>query len=80
MTFKKLQEALGKDVLPVEYGGTNGTMQENIDDIHKMILNNRKWLIEQTKLKANEQKRVGKGKSYSDVFGMEGSFRQLEFD
>ena len=25
-----LHEAVGKDVLPVEYGGTNGTLQEHI--------------------------------------------------
>ena len=27
-----LHEAVGKDVLPVEYGGTNGTIQDHIGD------------------------------------------------
>ncbi len=28
--FKQLHEALGKEVLPSEFGGTNGSMQDHI--------------------------------------------------
>lgn len=28
--YKKLQAEVGKDVLPAEYGGTNGTLQDHI--------------------------------------------------
>ncbi len=44
------------------------------------VLKRRDWLLAQTKLKSNEKKRQGMVKSYSDIFGMEGSFRQLDFD
>ena len=37
------------------------------------------WIQDQTKFKTDESKRVQK-KGYADIFGMEGSFRQLEFD
>ncbi len=40
----------------------------------------RDYLLRQTKHKSNEKKRQGAVKTYSDIFGMEGSFRQLEFD
>ena len=38
------------------------------------------WLSKQYKHKSNEKKRPGKEILYSDLFGMEGSFRQLTVD
>ena len=46
----------------------------------KEALTNRDWLIEQSKLKSNENMRRGKGKNYSDQFEIEGSFRHLDID
>ncbi len=46
----------------------------------KLVMSHRKFLLEQAKLKTDEKRRVGMVKTYSDIFGMEGSFRQLEFD
>ena len=43
------------------------------------MVENRKWIMEQTKYRSEENKRQVK-RTYSDIFGMEGSFRQLEFD
>ena len=39
-----------------------------------------KFFATQSKYKTDEKKRMGKSKTHSDIFGMEGSFRQLAFD
>jgi len=78
--FSKIQEELGKEVLPEEYGGTNGKLQDHIDALIVDVEKNASWLSKQYKYKSNEKKRPGKEILYSDLFGMEGSFRQLSVD
>jgi len=87
-------------VLPIEYGGTNGRIQDHVgkrrfrslgtcnlqmrllssDALRKEMNSREKWYKEQSKLKSNEKKRVGAPKTHSDLFGMVGSFRQLNVD
>ena len=50
------------------------------DILVKDISGRRDWLKKQSKLKAEEKKRRGSQKTYADIFGMEGSFRQLNID
>jgi len=38
------------------------------------------WFKEQELFKADESKRPGKPKTHDDLFGLEGSFRQLIID
>lgn len=38
------------------------------------------WFKEQEAIKADESKRPGKPTNYDDLFGMDGSFRQLTID
>ena len=78
--FSKLHEEVGTEILPKEYGGTNGCMQDHLDDLIKNLDKNSSWISKQYKYKSNEKKRPGKEKLYSDIFGMEGSFRQLSVD
>ena len=46
----------------------------------KIFEDNRQWFADVCKYKAEERKRPGKAKTYSDIFGMEGSFRKLNVD
>jgi len=78
--LSKMQEDVGLDILPKEYGGTNGTIDELTDYWMKRMEEKRDWLMEQTKFKTDETKRPGKPKLHSDIFGIEGSFRKLEID
>ena len=49
------------------------------DVMKDLMWANKDWIQDQTKFKTDESKRVQQ-KGYADIFGMEGSFRQLEFD
>ena len=49
------------------------------DMMKGLLLDNKAWIQDQTKFKTDESKRITR-RGYADIFGMEGSFRQLEFD
>ena len=78
--FTEIHEQLGKEVLPEEYGGTNGKLQDHVEYTCRMISDKRDWLKLRTELKSDEAKRVGQAKDYNEIFGMEGSFRKLNLD
>lgn len=75
-----LQEDLGTDILPAEYGGTNGTLAELTDYWKAEVTSNRTTLMSLCQYKTDESRRPGKPKNHADLFGIEGSFRKLEID
>lgn len=62
-------EALGSEILPVEYGGTNDSVEQHITFWKEQMDINRDWLQAQTKYKTDEIKRKGKPKVAADIFG-----------
>lgn len=41
---------------------------------------NKEWIINMANMKSDETKRLGKPKTYNEMFGMEGSFKTLTVD
>ncbi|KAK4879908.1 hypothetical protein RN001_008054 [Aquatica leii] len=80
LCLEDLHKVLPKFILPKEFGGEAGTVQELKDKWRKKIESNREWFLNDEKYRSDESKRIGKPKKISDVFGIEGSFRKLEFD
>ncbi|CAG5047575.1 unnamed protein product [Parnassius apollo] len=75
-----LYEYVPKDVLPIEYGGTCGSLKEINDAWAKKLEDYTEWFKEQESIKANESLRIGKPTNYDELFGIDGSFTQLSID
>ncbi|XP_045535899.1 uncharacterized protein LOC106711727 [Papilio machaon] len=78
--FESLYKYLPKEVLPTEYGGNAGTAREFTENTKKKILEYSAWLDEEHLYGTEESKRPGKPKTAEELFGVEGSFRQLQVD
>ncbi|XP_050675542.1 alpha-tocopherol transfer protein-like [Leptidea sinapis] len=78
--FDELYKTIPKEILPVEYGGNGGTIPEITAAWKKKLLEYKDWLAEEESFGSDESKRPGKPKTAEEMFGVEGSFRQLEFD
>jgi len=78
--MSRVIEDLGKEVLPKEYGGTGPSLEDLTQYWVKKMEERRDWLMDQPNYKTEEDKRPGKPKLHSDIFGIEGSFRKLEID
>ncbi|KAF7281596.1 alpha-tocopherol transfer protein-like [Rhynchophorus ferrugineus] len=78
--YESLHKAIPKEILPEEYGGTAGTLQEFHDAWMKKLEEYGPWFKSQDDIKADESKRPGKPTNYDDLFGLDGSFRQLTID
>ncbi|CAH2238101.1 alpha-tocopherol transfer protein-like [Pararge aegeria] len=69
-----------RDVLPKEYGGDNGTLQDLIDHWKAKVEIYREWFLLEDEQHSDESLRLGEPKTTSSLFGVEGSFRKLEVD
>ncbi|XP_018568173.1 alpha-tocopherol transfer protein-like [Anoplophora glabripennis] len=78
--LESLHKFIPKDILPEEYGGTAGKLQDFHDQWIEKLKEYTPWFKEQEEIKADESKRPGKPTNYEDLFGLDGSFRQLTID
>ncbi|XP_060533690.1 alpha-tocopherol transfer protein-like isoform X2 [Cylas formicarius] len=78
--FEALHSMVPKEILPEEYGGTAGKLQDFHDQWMKKLDEYGPWFKAQENIKADESKRPGKPTNYDDLFGLDGSFRQLTID
>ncbi|KZC10617.1 Alpha-tocopherol transfer protein-like [Dufourea novaeangliae] len=78
--MKTLYEYIPKEILPSEYGGDAGPIQAIHDIWMQKLEEYGPWFKEQESVRTNEALRPGKPKTHDDLFGLDGSFRQLAID
>ena len=76
-----LYKVVPRRLMPTEYEGEGGSMASLTEHLEKKILSYRDYLIDdETKYGVDEKKRVGRPKNPESLFGIDGTFRQLQFD
>lgn len=74
-----MQEAIGKDYLPTEYGGFNGSLAEGEESYEKLLLSYKTYFDEDGQYGVDETLRQGGSTSSSQGGSSFGSFRKLLF-
>lgn len=78
--IEEVHKHIPKHMLPKEYGGDNGTIQDLIDHWVQKVISYRDFLLEDDTFGTDESKRVTVHKYAESLFGVEGSFRKLNVD
>ncbi|XP_061707086.1 retinol-binding protein pinta-like [Cydia pomonella] len=78
--YKAIYHAVPQAMLPTEYGGQDGSLQELIDYWKLKVESYRDWFVVQETVQSDEAKRPGEPTTSSTLFGVDGSFRTLQFD
>ncbi|GLV31650.1 uncharacterized protein CBL_07410 [Carabus blaptoides fortunei] len=77
--LESLHKHINKELLPREYGGNDKSLLEYRDDWNRFMESQNDLVISRTKIRSNEKLRIGKLNN-SNMFGPEGSFRQINVD
>lgn len=76
-----LYKVVPRKLMPAEYEGEGPPLQEITDAWEKKILSYREYLLEDSTLYGvDEKRRIGQPKNPNSLFGLDGTFRQLDFD
>lgn len=76
--LESLYQKIPKHLLPKEYGGDAGTIEEILEPWVQKIKDYEEFFKLEETLGTDEKKRPGRPKNAEALFGIEGSFRQLE--
>ncbi|KAF9812566.1 hypothetical protein SFRURICE_014425 [Spodoptera frugiperda] len=77
---KDLYKYIPQEMLPSEYGGQCGSMATLQEQWKLKLQEYRDWFKRQDNIIANESLRPGRPTNYDELFGIDGSFRQLSID
>lgn len=76
-----IDKCVPKSILPEEYGGSCGETEKMLQEAYQTLQDNAEFFAEEEATKrVNEKLRQGKPPGDGDIFGMDGSFKQLSFD
>lgn len=75
-----LDKCVPKSAMPEEYGGSGGKADALRVELYKNLQANAGFFEEEAKKRMNEKLRQGKPHGNGDIFGLDGSFKQLSFD
>lgn len=75
-----LDKCVPRTMMPDEYGGSAGKVEEVTDKQYAELQQNGAFFVEEETRRVNEKLRPGKPKTEGDLFGTEGNFKQLSFD
>lgn len=79
--LETLSKFIPIEALPNESGGKAGPIMQLHDNSIKALEANRDYfIVEERTKRVNESLRPGKGKTASDIFGVEGTFKKLDID
>lgn len=76
-----LDNHVPRSMMPDEYGGTAGKLKDLADKAYKEMQQYPDFYkVEEETKRVNEKLRPGKPKTENDLFGIDGNFKQLQFD
>ncbi|XP_034827631.1 alpha-tocopherol transfer protein-like [Maniola hyperantus] len=75
-----LKNHVPSEMLPEEFGGNGCSLDEVNSAWMKKLEDYTQWFKDQESIKANEALRPGNPTNYDELFGIDGSFRQLSID
>ncbi|XP_045458933.1 retinol-binding protein pinta-like [Melitaea cinxia] len=78
--YEDLYKHIPKKMLPKDFGGDSVSIKEITDSWTAKWKEFASWLKEDMKNGTDESKRPGRPKTAESIFGVEGSFRRLDFD
>lgn len=79
-SLESLYKVIPQKLMPTEYGGEAGSVKSLSDACEKKVLAYRDYFLEESKYGVDEKKRPGRPKNSDSLFGVDGTFRQLQFD
>ncbi|XP_034828357.1 alpha-tocopherol transfer protein-like [Maniola hyperantus] len=78
--LEAMYDVIPRTILPKEYGGMSGTIQELTDYWKIKVESYSDYFLREEVVRSDEALRPGQAKTGSDLFGVEGSFRKLDVD
>ena len=79
-SYDTIYDHISQKILPAEYGGEAGTIQDIISYWEQKLISYRSFFLEDGKYGTDERLRVNKLQNADIAFGVDGSFKKLDID